>query len=146
MNLFVKFYLEMILIILIGLLMNPTNDFLKINLFFILFIWSIFHFFTIKNLFYNSKLVENLILESEENEILENTENKELNVKVDKSFNKFFNFTKKYYLYFILLCILILFTLTSYFFAITGIIFFCVELIKLIKINSIIKSKSITSN
>lgn len=142
MGLFIRFYREMILILLFGLIMNQYNGILKLSLFFIVLIWIIFHFFTIKNLYSDSKLLENLIIESKE-DIVED-ENVKKRFKISEKNSKII---KKYYSYLILAPI---FTLSLYMggsLVIFGVLFVIVELIKLIKINSIVKkAESITNH
>lgn len=137
MNLFIKYYLEIILIILIGLLMNPDNGVLKISIFFIMITWAFFHYFIIKNLFDGSKMIDNLILES--NEIEESEKN--------KTKTKIKNKIRKYTSFIIIFSIFCLFIYKGGLFLSIGILFFIIEITKIIKIMLMVKkSESIINH
>lgn len=134
MNLFIKYYLEVILITLIGLLMNPDNGVLKISIFFIMMTWAFFHYFIIKNLFDGSKMIDNLIIES--NEIEE--------IKTNKT--KIKNKIKKYISFIIIFSIFCLFIYKGGLFLSIGVLFLIVELTKIIKIMIMVKESESMRN
>lgn len=126
MSFFSKFYLELILILMIGILMNPDNGMLRISIFFLFVFWAVIHVFIIKRLFSDNDMLTNMIKEDEE----------ELNT------NKLIKNLKRVYYILIVLGLLIVSLFKGGFFIIIGSLIFITEIIKFVKVKTIIKKVS----
>jgi hypothetical protein len=130
MNFFSKFYLDLILIIMIGLLMNPLNGMLKLSLLFLFIFWAIIHILIIKRLFSKNEMLAEMIREDQ----LE---------KDDPDLNNFrtklIKNLKRIYYISCVLGILGISLLKGGFFIIAGILITAVEILKFMKVRKIMK-------
>ena len=127
MSFFSKFYLELMLILTIGLLMNPDNGMLKLSIFFLFIFWTVIHVFIIKRLFSNNDMLTTMIKEDEED------------INENETKNKLIKNIKKFYYILIVLGLLIASLFKGGFFIIVGVLIVIAEITKFVKVKTIMK-------
>lgn len=127
MSFFSKFYLELMLILTIGLLMNPDNGMLKLSIFFLFIFWAVIHIFTIKRLFSDNEMLTTMIKEDDE----------DINEPETKS--KLVKSLKRFYYIAIVLGLLIASLFKGGFFIIVGSLIVIAEIVKFVKVKTIMK-------
>lgn len=127
MSFFSKFYLELMLILTIGLLMNPDNGMLKLSIFFLFIFWAIIHVFIVKRLFSDNDMLTTMIKEDDED--INETETK----------SKLMKNLKRFYYVVIVLGLLIASLFKGGFFIIVGGLIVIAEIIKFVKVKTIMK-------
>lgn len=129
---FIKFYIEIFLILTIGMLMNPDNAMLKLSLLFVFLIWAIFHTEIIKRLYSKNENLNRILIDS----IREEKENKSNKIKKN---------IKRFYFISLLFCLLISTFIKGGLLLPMGILIILIELLKFLKIHKLIKLSKTSS-
>lgn len=127
MSFFSKFYLELMLILTIGLLMNPDNGMLKLSIFFLFIFWAVIHVFIVKRLFSDNEMLTTMIKEDDED------------INEDETKSKLIKNLKRFYYIAMVLGLLIASLCKGGFFIIVGSLIVITEIIKFVKVKTIIK-------